>query len=91
MTIYKKICVKIKVCDCLHVHIMFFACLIKSKVSLLKVLTNEKRGGLRVISFDRSPFKLISQKFSTESVQAPSSERHKTTQRTLFLLFANNN
>jgi hypothetical protein len=36
----------------------------------LKVLTNEKRGGLRVISFDRSPFKLISRKFSKESVQA---------------------
>ncbi len=58
---------------------------------LLKVLTNEKRGGLRVISFDRSPFKLFSQKFSKESVQAPTCERHKTTQRTLFLLFANNN
>ncbi len=57
---------------------------------ILKVLTNEKRGGLRVISFDRSPFKLFSRKFSKESVQAPSCERHKTTQRTLFLLFANN-
>jgi hypothetical protein len=56
----------------------------------LKVLTNEKRGGLRVISFDRSPLKIISRKFSKESVQAPSCERHKTTQRTLFLLFANN-
>ncbi len=57
----------------------------------LKVLTNEKRGGLRVISFDRSPFKLISRKFSEESVQAPLCERHKTTQRTLFILFANKN
>ncbi len=58
----------------------------------LKVLTNEKRGGLRVISFDRPPFKkLISRKFSKESVQAPSCESHKTTQQTLFLLFANNN
>ncbi len=56
----------------------------------LKVLTNEKRGGLRVISFDRSPFKLISRKFSKEYVQALSCERHKTTQQTLFLLFANN-
>jgi hypothetical protein len=56
----------------------------------LKVLTNEKREGLRVISFDRSPFKLFSRKFSKESVQAPSCERHKTTQRTLFLFFANN-
>ncbi len=58
--------------------------------TILKVLTNEKRGGWRVISFDRSPFKLFSRKFSKESVQAPSCERHKTTQRTLFLLFANN-
>jgi hypothetical protein len=57
----------------------------------LKVLTNEKIGGLRVISFDRSPFKQFSRKFSKESVQAPSCERLKTTQRPLFLLFANNN
>jgi hypothetical protein len=63
----------------------------KAEKLSLKVLTNEKRGGLRVISLDRSPFKLISQKFSKESVQAPSYERHKTTERTLFLLFANNN
>jgi hypothetical protein len=48
----------------------------------LKVFTNEKRGGLRVISFDRPPFKLLSRKFSKESVQAPSYERHKTTQQT---------
>ncbi len=27
---------------------------------ILKVLTNEKRGGLTVVSFDRSPFKLFS-------------------------------
>ncbi len=64
---------------------------IRIRNTALKVLTNEKRGGLRVISFDRSPFKLFSRKFSKESVQAPSCERHKTTQRTLFLLFANNN
>jgi hypothetical protein len=51
---------------------------------LLKVLTNEKRGGVRVISFDRPPFKLLSRKFSKESVQTPSCERHKTTQRTPF-------
>jgi hypothetical protein len=37
----------------------------------LKVLTNEKRGGLRIVLFDKS-------------VQAPSCERHKTTQQTLF-------
>jgi hypothetical protein len=57
----------------------------------LKVLTNEIRGGLRVVLFDRSPFKLFSRKFSYKSVQAPSCESPKATQRTLFLLFANNN
>ncbi len=34
----------------------------------LKVFTNEKRGGERVISFDRPPFTLLSRKFSKESV-----------------------
>ncbi len=53
----------------------------------LKVLTNEKRGGLKVVAFDRSPFKLFSLKFSTKSVQAPSCERPKTTQQTLSLSF----
>ncbi len=57
----------------------------------LKVLTNEKRGGLTEVSFDSSGFKLFSLWFSNKSVQAPSCERHKTAQRTLFLLFANNN
>ncbi len=56
-----------------------------------KVLTNEKRGGLRVVSFDRSCFKLFSLLFSNKLMQAPSCERHKTVQRTLFLFFANNN
>jgi hypothetical protein len=55
----------------------------------LKVLTNEKRGGLELAAFDRSPFKLFSLKFSNKSVQAPSCERHKTAPRTLFLSFAN--
>ncbi len=55
----------------------------------LKVLTNEKRGGLSVVSFDRSPFKLFSLKFSNRLVQAPSCERHKTAPRTLFVSFAN--
>jgi hypothetical protein len=50
-----------------------------------------KGGGVIVKSFNRSPFKLFSRKFSKESVQAPSCERHKTTQQNLFLLFANNN
>ena len=54
-------------------------------------MTNEKRGGLSVVSFDRSPFKLFSLKFSNRLVQAPSCERHKTAPRTLFVSFANNN
>jgi hypothetical protein len=49
----------------------------------LKVLTNENRGGLNLVSFDWSRFKL----FSKESVQALSCERPKTAQRTLFLSF----
>jgi hypothetical protein len=57
----------------------------------LKVLTNEKRGGLKVVAFDRFLFKLFTLKFSNKSVQAPSCEKPKTTQRTLFLLFENNN
>jgi hypothetical protein len=42
------------------------------KYLCLKVLTNEKRGGLRVGSFDRYPVKLFSLKFSNKLVQAPS-------------------
>ncbi len=61
------------------------------KLDPLKVLTNEKKGGLAVVSFDRSGFKLFSLRFSNKSMQAPSCERNKTAQRTLFLLFANNN
>ncbi len=57
----------------------------------LKVLTNEKRGGLSVVSFERSPYKPFSLKFSNILVQAPSCERHKIAPRTLFLLFANYN
>jgi hypothetical protein len=30
----------------------------------LKVLTNEKRGGLKVVAFDKSPFKLFTLRFS---------------------------
>jgi hypothetical protein len=60
-------------------------------VSILKVLTNEKRGGLKVVEFDRSPFKLFMLKFSNKSVQSSSFERPKTAQRIMFLLFANNN
>ena len=57
----------------------------------LKVLTNENRGGLKVVAFDRSPFKLFTLRFSNKSVQAPSCERPRTAPRTLFLSFANNN
>ena len=60
-------------------------------VSHLKVLTNEKRGGLKVVAFDKSPFKLLTLRFSTKSVQAPSCRRPKTTHRNLFLSFEINN
>jgi hypothetical protein len=43
----------------------------------LKVLTNEKKGGLEVVAFDRPPFKLFTLRFSDKSVQAPFSERPK--------------
>jgi hypothetical protein len=60
------------------------------KISL-KVLSNEKRGNLKAVAFDRSPFKLFTQRFSNKSMQAPSCERPKTAQRTLFLSFESNN
>jgi hypothetical protein len=71
---------------CIHTNILILA-----RLSQLKVFTNEKRGGLRVISFDRSPFKLFSRKFSKKSVQAPSCKRPRTAPRTLFVSFASNN
>jgi hypothetical protein len=37
---------------------------------VLKVLTNEKRGGLKVVAFDTYPFKLFTLRFSNKSVQA---------------------
>jgi hypothetical protein len=58
--------------------------------SVLKVFTNENRGGVRVISFDRPPFKLLSRKFSKESGQAHSVRGIKPLSEHLFLLFANN-
>ncbi len=61
------------------------------KYSSLKVFTNEKRGGLKVVAFDKSPSKLFTLIFLTKSVQAPSCKRPKTTQRTLFLSFEINN
>jgi hypothetical protein len=51
----------------------------------LKVLTNEERGCFKEAAFGRSPFKLFTLRFSNKSVQAPSSERPKTTRPTLFL------
>jgi hypothetical protein len=57
----------------------------------LKAFTNEKIGGLNVVAFDRSPFKLFTMRFSNKSVHAPSCERSKTSQRTLFLSFEINN
>jgi hypothetical protein len=41
-------------------------------------LTNEKRGSLKVVAFDRVLCKLL--RFSNKSVQAPSCERPKSTQ-----------
>jgi hypothetical protein len=64
--------------------------ILKDKIGL-KVLTNEKRGGLKVVAFDKSPFKLYTLRFSNKFVQAQSSKRPKTTQRTLFLPFETNN
>ena len=55
------------------------------------MLTNEKRGGLKVVAFDRSSLKLFTLRFSNKSVQAPSCKRSRTTPRTLFISFANNN
>jgi hypothetical protein len=52
----------------------------------LKVLTNEKRGGLKVAAFDGSPFKLLSLRFSSKSCERPA-----TTQRKLFLSFETKN
>jgi hypothetical protein len=72
-------------------------CLIKYNygrysVTNVKVMTNEKRGGLNFVSFNWSRFKLFTLKFSKNLyVQTQSCERPKTAQRTLFLLFENNN
>jgi hypothetical protein len=54
----------------------------------LKVSTNEKRDGLKLVAYVRSPFQLISLRFSNKSVQAQSCGRPITTLRTMFLSFA---
>ncbi len=56
-------------------------------ILLLKVLTNEKRGLLTEVAFDRSPFKLFSLWFHTNRCKL----HPVTPQRTLFLSFAINN
>jgi hypothetical protein len=58
---------------------------------VLKVLANEKKGGLKVVVFNKSTFKIFTLRFSNKSVQAPSCKRPKTTQRTLFLSLEINN
>ncbi len=65
-----------------------FTSLKERELRWLKVLTNEKRGGLTVVSFDGPPFKLFSLRFSYKSMQATSCKRTNTNQRTLFLSFA---
>jgi hypothetical protein len=72
--------------DCLFL-VVFHHFVLQIVLVYLKVLTNEKRGGLKVATFDWSRFKLFSLKFSAKSVKALSCERLKTTQRTLFLSF----
>jgi hypothetical protein len=54
----------------------------------LRLLNKRKR---KKKAFDRSPSKLFSLKFPNKSMQAPSCERPKTTQQTLFLSFEINN
>jgi hypothetical protein len=44
-----------------------------------------------VVTFDRSPFKLFTLRFSNKLVQAPSCERPRSAQRTLFMSFEINN
>ncbi len=46
---------------------------------------------MKVVAFDRSPFKLFTLRFSNKLVLAPFCKRPKTTQRTLFLSFEINN
>jgi len=60
-------------------------------MTCFKGIDHEKTGGLKVVELDRSPFKLLTLKFSNKSVQSSSCERHKSAQPIMFLLFANNN
>jgi hypothetical protein len=56
---------------------------------IFKSIVQERKEAGPVVLFDRSCIKLNSRKFSNKLVQAPSCERHKTSPRTMFLLFAN--
>jgi hypothetical protein len=58
-----------------------------SLMTILKVLTHEKREGLNLVSFDSSCFTLFTLKCSKESVQTLSREKPKIAQGTLFLSF----
>jgi hypothetical protein len=73
-------------------HILYYIILLyisrKNILISLKILTIEKRGGLKEVTFDRSPFKLFTLRFSNKSVQAPSCERPRTAP---LLSLANNN
>ncbi len=82
MFVWLSLVILVRKCNTKNLQIEWFA---------LKVLTNEKRGGLKVVAFNKSPFKLFKLWFSTKSVHAPSCKRSKTTQRTLFLSFEINN
>jgi hypothetical protein len=56
----------------------------------LEVLTNEKRGGLKVVAFNRSDFKAIHAEIFKQ-IGTSCGERPKTTKRNLFLSFEINN
>ncbi len=64
-----------------HVHVHFWS---------LKVVTNEKWGGLAVVSQDRTRFKLFTLRILKKSFQSPSWECPKTAQQTLVLFFEYN-
>ncbi len=63
---------------------------VKTKSSM-KGMTTGWRGRLKVVAFDRSPFKLFTLRFSDKSVPAPSCERPKIRSEPCCLLFEINN
>ncbi len=72
-----------------HLRVLHHAVFLTEK----RTFKGVKRGGLKVVAFDRSDFKakLYTLRFSNKSVHAPSCEMPKTTQRNLFRSFAINN